>query len=90
MMKLKQINRYLFSLGVTFLVGGVIGCLVGYTRLILYLENTGETADMTVGRFARGLILPHVLSMIGMGAVVIGIIMVTRGVIFAVRFSDVE
>ena len=89
-MKLKQINRYLFSLGVTFLVGGVIGCLVGYTRLILYLENTGEATDVTVGHFARGLIFPHVLSMIGMGSLVIGIVMLVRGVIFAVRFSDVE
>ena len=89
-MKMKQINKYMFSLGVTSLVGGLIACAIGYTGLVLYLENASESSDVSVGQFARGMILPHMLSIIGLGAVVIGIVMVVRGVIFAVRFSKVD
>lgn len=87
---MKQLNRF-YYLGGSLLFAG--GCLTGYTgcmQMFEWVKNASENEIMTTGQFARGLVLPHIMILFGLGGSMFGLILVARCLMLRKRISGME
>ncbi len=85
-----QLAKFYHLSGVGLLVAGFFLGYFGFSKMMLCLQATQVQSDLTVGQFARGLMLPHIMVLAGIGSVVFGLIMVIRGLTLGKRLSAQE
>jgi hypothetical protein len=85
-----QLAKFYPLSGLGLLVIGFFSGYFGYYKMMHCLQATQAQSDLTVGQFARGLMLPHIMVLAGIGSVVFGLIMVIRGLTLDKRLSSRE
>jgi hypothetical protein len=85
-----QLAKFYHLSGIGLLVAGFFSGYFGYSKMMLCLRATQVQSDLTVGQFAIGLMLPHIMVLVGIGSVVFGFIMIVRGLTLGKRLSSNE
>lgn len=76
--------------GISLLVAGGILGYSGCSGLAAGVRVAQVTVQFTVYQFVRGMIIPHVMILAGVGFVAFGLIMLIRGLTLRKRLSSEE
>lgn len=87
---MKQIKKFYHLTGLCMFVTGCCAVCFGYFRMLDCVRTAQATGDLTVGQFARGLIVPHILVLAGIGCTVFGVILCARALFLRKRFEGRE
>lgn len=68
-------------------VGGAASML-GYRGVALFLSNYDNTEPLPVSALAKGLIVPHIIMLLGMGMIAGGIIIIGRELFLKKRIES--
>lgn len=83
-----KLNRFLFISGTLLAVAGGAAGIAGYNGVSLFLAGYDNTQPLTTFDLVKGLIMPHVFMLFGVGMIAFGIIMIVRGFFFKKRLES--
>lgn len=82
-----KLGRFYYVTGFLLMALGLVSGYSGYHRMLSYFRYVQSADGVTVGLFAFGLIVPHIMVFAGIGGTVLGLIWIVHGILLGRRNS---
>jgi len=77
-----QLTKYFYRISALLTAVGVLCLAVGGRGVMRFLDDISVYRGMTVKQFAVAILLPHMLLLLGLGALAFGVLMLVKGLLF--------
>lgn len=84
-LEMKRLTRSFLTVGVFFAGGGLISIVGGALAMFRFLRRPDIGDDLPASELFRGVVLPHIFMIVGVGVITYGVVLLVRASIIEKR-----